>query len=413
MNRDESERPDISDAVRRFYDRHPYPPPVEDLDGYQERWEDERLRRADFHLFFPARPYREELDILIAGCGTSQAAKHALRHPEARVVGIDFSATSVDETQKLKRKYDLNNLEVRQLPVERVQDLEMQFDQIVCTGTLHHLPDPEAGLRALRESLKPDGAMHLMVYAAYGRIGIYMIQDYCRRLGIGSSEGEITELAEALLRLPDGHPLARLLGKSPDFRRKAALADALLNPQDQAYTVPQYFDLVQGVGLQFGRWLRQAPYLPYCGNLADSPHADRLTRLPPEQQYAAVELFRGTMLRHSAIIHRDDAPGGFGSVQFNDESWRSFIPHRLPNTILVEERLPPGAAAVLINQNHIYNDLYLPIDSAERHLMEAIDGVRSVQEILDRATPAGGGRAHEFFQLLWWYDQVSYDLSQA
>jgi SAM-dependent methyltransferase len=413
MNRDESDRPDISDAVRHFYDRHPYPPPVEDLDDYQKRWEDERLRRADYHLFFPARPCREELDILIAGCGTSQAAKYALRHPKAWVVGIDFSATSVDETKKLKRKYDLDNLEVRQLPVERVQDLEMQFDQIICTGMLHHLPDPDARLRALREALKPDGAMHLMVYAAYGRIGIYMIQDYCRRLDIGSSEEEITELAEALMSMPYGHPLARLLGESLDFRRKAALADALLNPQDRAYTVPQYFDLVQGAGLQFGRWLRQAPYLPYCGNLADSPHADRLTRLPPEEQYAAVELFRGTMLRHSAILHRDDAPGGSGSVQFIDESWRNYIPHRLPNTILVKEQLPPGAAAVLINQNHTYNDLYLPIDRAERRLVEAIDGVRSVQEILDRATPDEGGRAHEFFQLLWWYDQVSYELPKA
>jgi hypothetical protein len=28
-----------------------------------------------------------------------------------------------------------------------------------------------------------DGAMHLMVYAAYGRMGIYMMQAYCRPLG--------------------------------------------------------------------------------------------------------------------------------------------------------------------------------------------------------------------------------------
>ena len=30
--------------------------------------------------------------------------------------------------------------------------------------------------------------MYLMVYAPYGRTGIYMLQDYCRRLGIGTSE---------------------------------------------------------------------------------------------------------------------------------------------------------------------------------------------------------------------------------
>jgi hypothetical protein len=56
-------------------------------------------------------------------------------------------------------------------------------------GVLHHLPDPELGLKALRGVLEPDGAMHVMVYAAYGRGGIYMVQDYCRLLGIGPTEG--------------------------------------------------------------------------------------------------------------------------------------------------------------------------------------------------------------------------------
>ena len=53
----------------------------------------------------------------------------------------------------------------------------MTFDQIVCTGVLHHLADPDVGLSALRSVLKPDGAMQLMVYAPYGRTGIYMLQD--------------------------------------------------------------------------------------------------------------------------------------------------------------------------------------------------------------------------------------------
>ena len=106
----------VAEKVRAFYDRHPYPPPVDDLDGYRRRWHDRQRRRADHHLFWPARPYREDPSILIAGCGTSQAAKHALRWPEARVTGIDFSATSVRCTEELKRKHDLDNLQVRQLP---------------------------------------------------------------------------------------------------------------------------------------------------------------------------------------------------------------------------------------------------------------------------------------------------------
>ena len=181
-------------AVKDFYERYPYPRPIDDLDNYRRRWQDPNRRRADFHLFWPDKPYTEARTILVAGCGTSQAAKHAARCPAARVVGIDFSATSVRHTEDLRRKYDLTNLEVHQLPIDRVGDLEMTFDEIVCTGVLHHLANPDAALRALRDVLDPDGAMHLMVYAPYGRAGIYMLQEFCRGIGIQASDDEIRDL---------------------------------------------------------------------------------------------------------------------------------------------------------------------------------------------------------------------------
>ncbi len=37
--------------------------------------------------------------------------------------------------------------------------------------------------------LKPDGAMHLMVYAPYGRAGVYMLQDFCKRIGVRATHG--------------------------------------------------------------------------------------------------------------------------------------------------------------------------------------------------------------------------------
>jgi 2-polyprenyl-3-methyl-5-hydroxy-6-metoxy-1,4-benzoquinol methylase len=413
MNQPLSEIDKVSDKVRDFYDKHPYPPPVQDLSEYRRQWQDEKRRRADFYLFWPNEPYRQNLDILVAGCGTSQAAKYALRYPEARVVGIDIGDTSLRETKKLKEKYDLGNLELEQLTVERVDELEERFDLVVCTGVLHHLPDPDAGLRALRGVLKSTGAIHLMVYATYGRTGIYMIQEYCRRLGIGNSEEEITELAATLMTMPPAHPLGVLLGESPDFRRKAALADALLNPQDRAYTVPQLFDFIEGSGLIFGRWLRQAPYLPQCGDLANTPHTDRLAQFPVQEQYAAVELFRGTILRHSAICYRENSLNLTRPVQFDDKEWLSYIPHRLPKTTIVEERLPPGAVAVLINQSHTDTDIFLPINEEEKQLVEAIDGQRSIAEIVAPVAARQGGGVRTFFQKLWWYDQISVDASNV
>ena len=401
---------DVTTTVKDFYERFPYPRPIDDLDNYQWRWQDQNRRRADFHLFWPEKPYAETRTILIAGCGTSQAAKHAARRPAARVIGIDFSATSVRHTEDLRRKYDLTNLEVHQLPIDRVGDLNLRFDEIVCTGVLHHLANPPAALRALRDVLDIDGAMHLMVYAPYGRAGIYMLQEFCRRIGIEASDHGIRDLVVALGALPAGHPLTRLLREAPDFRQEAALADALLHPQDRAYSVPQLLDFIGEGGLTFSRWVRQAPYSPHCGVMAHLPHTARITALEAAQQYAAAELFRGSMMSHSVIVRRDDRPGPSQPISFSRDAWLDYVPVRVPDTLCVQERLPPGAKAVLINRAHTFTDIYLPIDAREYQLVNAIDGERSIREI-------AGDEPHDvsraLFERLWWHDQVVFDVSRG
>ena len=408
---------DVAEEVRAFYDRYPYPPPTDSLEKYQHLWQDPQRRRADFHLFWPARSFCESQSILIAGCGTTQAAKHAMRWPMAQVTGIDVSATSVRCTEDLKRKYNLVNLNVYQLPIERANDLEASFDQIVCTGVLHHMADPDAGLVALRDVLKPDGAIHLMVYAPYGRTGVYMLQEFCRRIGIHANDADIRDLIAALRALPPGHPLENLLRAAPDFRQEAALADALLHPHDRAYSVPQLFDFLERGGLKFGRWIKQAPYSPRCGVMAKIPQARRMAQLSLAEQFAAAELFRGTMVRHSLVAYRSDSSCSSQAVSFVGDAWLGYVPIRMPDTICVQKRLPPGAAAVLINQSHTYTDLFMPIDSTEKRLFDAIDGNRCIGDIVESASSSSRqetqlGTARAFFERLGFYDQVVFDASR-
>ncbi|MFZ0885022.1 MAG: methyltransferase [Candidatus Acidiferrales bacterium] len=407
---------DVAGEVRAFYDRYPYPPPTDSLEKYRRLWEDPQRRRADFHLFWPSRSFPENQSILIAGCGTTQAAKHAVRWSTAQVIGIDVSATSVRCTEDLKRKYNLDNLHVYQLPIERANDLEMSFDQIVCTGVLHHLADPDAGLAALRGVLKPDGAIHLMVYAPYGRTGVYVLQEFCRRIGIHANDADIRDLIAALRALPPGHPLENLLREAPDFRQAAALADALLHPHDRAYSVPQLFDFLDRNGLRFGRWIKQAPYSPRCGVMSQIPQAFRMAQLSLAEQFAAAELFRGTMVRHSLVAYRNDSCCNTQAASFADHACLGFVPIRMPDTICVEKGLPPGAAAVLINQSHTYTDLFMPIDSMEKRVFDAVDGNRCISDIVESVLPSSHQKtqfdiARAFFERLWWHDQVVFDAS--
>jgi len=406
---------DFSSEVQAFYERHPYPQPLTDLDSYREQWEEPGRRRAAFHLLWPALSYRDELDILVAGCGTSQAARHALREPNSHVTGIDISEASLDHTRMLKEEYQLDNLELYQLPLEQVDSLGRQFDLIVCTGVLHHLPDPDAGLTALRGVLSADGAMHLMVYAAYGRAGVYMLQEYCRRLDVRATDDELVELGAMLGVVQPEHPLADVLRKAKDFRTPAAMADALLHPQDRAYTVPELYDWLESCGVSFGRWQLQAPYLARCGLMADSPHAARLSSLAPPQQHAALELLRGTMVKHEFVAYRDDLPDSSQPIRFDGDQWTTYVPVRTPGIVTVRERLPDGAAAVILNPAHTYTDIYLPIDEFEDRLLNVIDGERSINSILQEVAgdSASRDRVRGFFEQLWSYDQVVFDTSSA
>ena len=86
-----------------------------------------------------------------------------------------------------------------------------------------------------------------------------------------------------------------------------------------------------------------------------------------------------------------------------------WVPVRLPDTISVDKKLPPGAAAVLINPRHTFTDLYLPIRAEELAWVEAIDGQRSIGEIV--SDPADRDAARALFERLWWYDQIVFNRS--
>jgi SAM-dependent methyltransferase len=397
------------EAIRAFYESHPYPAPVPSLDRLLDRYRDPQRRRARSLLLWPLQKPRPDRSILVAGCGTSQAARHALMEPEARVTAIDLSETSLSHTNDLQRKHEIRNLQLHRLAIERVGELGETFDQIVCTGVLHHLSDPDTGLRALRDVLARDGAMHVMVYAPYGRAGITMMQEYCRLLGIGVRDEELRDLGETVQALPIDHPIAGVVKRAKDFAQPDALADALLNPQDRAYSVPQLYDWLERCGLKFGRWYEQAAYLPQCGAIEEAPHGARLAALPSRAQHAAIELLRGTMDRHSFVAYRDDCEREAQPITFDGDAWRSFVPVRLPWTLTIKDRAPAGVAAVLINPSHTYPDLALFIDAAQERLLAAIDGERSVGEILQIVGAIEEEKGRQFFNRLWEHDLVVFD----
>ena len=120
------------------------------------------------------------------------------------------------------------------------------------------------------------------------------------------------------------------------------------------------------------------------------------------------------MTKHNFIAYRDDRPGESQPITFDGDAWRGYVPLRLPWTLCIRDRVPPGSVAVLINRAHTYPDLALPIDAAQERIFAAIDGKRSIDEILRDAAGAGDDvQARRFIEQLWEYDQIVFDLTRS
>jgi len=42
----------VTAEVQNFYERYPYPRPIDSLEKYQRLWQDRQRRRANYHLFW-------------------------------------------------------------------------------------------------------------------------------------------------------------------------------------------------------------------------------------------------------------------------------------------------------------------------------------------------------------------------
>src|SRR5580658_7400326 len=76
-----------TDEVARQYEAFPYP-------AFDPQW-DKYFAFGDPSVFspllWPEGPPRKNLRILVAGCGTVEAARCAIRNPGCEVLGIDIS----------------------------------------------------------------------------------------------------------------------------------------------------------------------------------------------------------------------------------------------------------------------------------------------------------------------------------
>lgn len=377
----------IRARVREMYERHPYPPVDEDIQAYKngEAWLLESPNPS-FHLYWPARAYTDDLDILIAGCGTQQAAQVAAGLPGARIVGTDISEHSLSETRRLAGKAGIGNITLSQLPIERTDELERDFDLVICTGVLHHLADPDAGLKALKSVLRSNGSMHLMLYGRHGRTGVYMLQDLFRRIGIDAAKAgkkDIAALRALIEDLPAAHPFAAVRDMHPDWHDDEGLVDLLLHVQDRAYTLSDIAAFLGGAGLKMQKLLFAARTDPMFTPLDDIAGSG-FSKLPELEQRTAVELYRASVKKHVFIACHETRPEKDFETSTAQKHWAETVP---VISYGLEVERPSAARKTFRIAWPFHNEPGIAVETTENgmRLLEAFDGNRTIADAVHAA----------------------------
>ena len=303
-------------VVSAFYDRFPYPgDPLQDgpPPGYNWRWCVDSARSAARGGLPPApggqsRTWR----ILDAGCGTGVSTDYLCHlNPGSRVLAIDISGGALAVARERCRRSGAAD-RVEELRIEQRSLLELEgegpFDHINSVGVLHHLRQPEAGLRALAQRLAPDGVLHLFLYADGGRWEIHRTQKALGLLAVGSGE-EGLRLGRQLLReLPESNRLRRHHEQrwALDTAADANFADMYLHPQETSYDVDRLLAFVASAGLHFAGFSNPQVWDP--ARLLGGELLERARALPPVDQWRLVEALDPDISHFEFFLTPDQPP---------------------------------------------------------------------------------------------------------
>ncbi len=280
-------------VVSAFYDRFPYPgDPLQDgpPPGYNWRWCVDSARAAALGCL-PPGPRRWR--ILDAGCGTGVSSDYLCHlNPGSSLLAVDISAGALDVArERLRRSGAAAQVEELRVEQRSLMDLqaEGEFDYINSVGVLHHLREPEAGLRALAERLAPGGVLHLFLYADGGRWEIHRTQRALTLLGAGSAEEGLRLGRQLFETLPADNRLRRHHEQrwALDTAADANFADMYLHPQETSYNLERLFSFISHSGLEFAGFSNPQVWDP--ARLLQGEPLERARTLSDRQRWQLVE----------------------------------------------------------------------------------------------------------------------------
>jgi hypothetical protein len=222
--------------------------------------------------------------------------------------------------------------------------------------------------------------MGIMVYAKYGRTGIYHIQELMRLLNENEHDMKVkVENTKAILQnLPESNWFKKsehLFHTDLKFG-DIGIYDLFLHSQDRAYTVLELHDFIESCGLHFIDYVSQTRLLYHPENFIDDQLLlEKIKKLDKKKQQAIAELLIGNIKKHLFYISNQNNT----LADLNDLDNVPFLSSTVTANLskIIEEK--PGQPVTLFQPNGIKVELQ---PKQYTHLIfKYLDGKRSLKNL--------------------------------
>jgi SAM-dependent methyltransferase/Tfp pilus assembly protein PilF len=264
----------VSVLVRQQYEENPYPRWISAASLTKRLTVDEHIRAR-----FPRASHRPlgkaDVEYLVAGCGSGRHAIEAAQwFPDAKMLAIDLSLTSLSYATRKMRALGARNIEFAQADILKLDSVGRTFDVIEAIGALLHLADPAAGWRVLLSILRPGGFMRVGLYRVLAREDVRAAHTFIAERGYRRTADDIRRCRQEIMSLDDGAVAKGALNYA-DFFTTSECRDLLFHVREHHSTIPEIKTFLADNNLAFigfdgalyGEYAKRHPDDPAMTNL--------------------------------------------------------------------------------------------------------------------------------------------------
>jgi len=236
--------------IAQQYEAFPYP-----------RWQTTQMTQQTASLrtivsqhfpYFNADKISDQpVNILFAGCGTGeQVVQVASNISSQNILAIDLSRNSLAYATRKAQEMGVTNAHFGQADILQVKDWDASFDVIFCTGVLHHMEDPSAGLQSLKGVAKENTLFSLALYSERARINVSAARKFIADHKIPDTLAGLRQFRTMVRELESGHPV-KAIANSREFYSASGLHDYVFNTHEIHFTPKKLKALLSENDLEF------------------------------------------------------------------------------------------------------------------------------------------------------------------